>query len=38
VPALTEHVETNLWLAEQFGAKVGGEHRRLEVQGLGLVR
>ena len=38
VPALTEHVVTNLWLAEQFGAKVGGERRRLEVEGIGLVR
>jgi RNA 3'-terminal phosphate cyclase (ATP) len=38
VPALTEHVETNLWLAEQFGARIGGERRRLEIDGLGLVR
>lgn len=37
-PALTEHVETNLWLAEQFGARVRGKGRRLEVEGVGLVR
>ena len=37
-PALTEHVETNLWLAEQFGARVRSDGRRLEIEGLGLAR
>jgi len=37
-PSLTEHVDTNLWLAEQFGARVRIEGRRVEVEGLGLHR
>ena len=35
-PALTDHLETNLWLAEQFGARVRCEHRRVELDGIGL--
>ncbi len=38
IPGLTDHVETNLWLAEQFGAKVRCEKRRLTIDGLGLRR
>jgi RNA 3'-terminal phosphate cyclase (ATP) len=37
-PALTEHLETNLWLAECFGAEVACAKRRVEVTGLGLRR
>jgi RNA 3'-terminal phosphate cyclase len=36
VPAVTAHVETNLWLAEQFGARVQREGRRVEIDGIGL--
>jgi RNA 3'-terminal phosphate cyclase (ATP) len=38
VPALTEHVETNLWLAERFGVGARCEQRALEVDGIGLSR
>ncbi len=38
IPGLTDHVETNLWLAEQFGANVRHEKRRLTIDGLGLRR
>lgn len=34
-PGFTDHLETSLWLAEQFGAKVSREKRRLEIEGLG---
>jgi RNA 3'-terminal phosphate cyclase (ATP) len=35
-PALTDHLETNLWLAEQFGARVRREGRQVELDGIGL--
>lgn len=35
VPGLTDHLDTNLWLAEQFGARVSCDKCRVEVQGLG---
>lgn len=38
VPALTEHVSTNLWLAEQFGARVERDGHRIRIEGLGLER
>jgi RNA 3'-terminal phosphate cyclase (ATP) len=38
VPHETEHLATNLWLAEQFGARVRSEDRTIEVEGLGLER
>jgi RNA 3'-terminal phosphate cyclase (ATP) len=37
-PALTDHLETNLWLAGQFGARICREDRRLAIEGLGLQR
>jgi RNA 3'-terminal phosphate cyclase (ATP) len=37
-PALTDHLETNLWLAEQFGARVRRERRQVQVDGIGLRR
>jgi RNA 3'-terminal phosphate cyclase (ATP) len=37
-PALTDHLETNLWLAEQFGARVRCDRRQVEVNGTGLHR
>jgi RNA 3'-terminal phosphate cyclase (ATP) len=37
VPRPTEHVETNLWLAERFGATARREGNRVRVQGLGVV-
>ncbi len=38
VPRSTEHLTTNLWLAEQFGARVRTTDRQVEVGGLGLRR
>ncbi|UCE87848.1 MAG: RNA 3'-phosphate cyclase [Deltaproteobacteria bacterium] len=38
VPRATEHLETNLWLAEQFGARVRTDARRVQLIGLGLSR
>jgi RNA 3'-terminal phosphate cyclase (ATP) len=35
-PALTDHLRTNLWLAEQFGARVLCERRQVRVDGIGL--
>jgi len=35
-PALTEHVATNLWLAERFGARARADRRHVEIRGLGL--
>jgi RNA 3'-terminal phosphate cyclase (ATP) len=37
-PAVTDHVESNLWLAAQFGARVRNVERRLEVDGIGFRR
>jgi RNA 3'-terminal phosphate cyclase (ATP) len=36
-PAVTDHLETNLWLAEQFGASARCERRKVDIEGLGLV-
>lgn len=36
VPGLTAHLETNLWLAEQFGATIRCEKRLVEIEGIGL--
>jgi len=38
VPNRTEHLETNLWLARQFGARTSYENRRVEIDGIGLTR
>jgi RNA 3'-terminal phosphate cyclase len=35
VPRPTEHLESNLWLAERFGAVAHREGRRVRVDGLG---
>jgi RNA 3'-terminal phosphate cyclase (ATP) len=35
-PAETEHLRTNLWLAERFGARVRRDGPCVEVEGLGL--
>lgn len=37
-PALTEHLRTNLWLAEAFGARVRQSGRQIEVKGIDLQR
>lgn len=37
-PRPTEHLATNLWLAEQFGARVCCKKQGVEVEGLGLSR
>jgi RNA 3'-terminal phosphate cyclase len=36
-PALTEHVRTNLWLAQRFGARCRSEQQRIEIEGLALL-
>jgi RNA 3'-terminal phosphate cyclase (ATP) len=38
VPRQTEHLESNLWLIEQFGAKVMLQGRELIIRGLGFHR
>jgi RNA 3'-terminal phosphate cyclase (ATP) len=35
-PALTDHLETNLWIAAQFGAQARCDERQVEIDGLGL--
>lgn len=35
IPRPTEHVETNLWLAETFGARAELEGHRIRVEGIG---
>lgn len=37
-PRRTEHIESNLWLAERFGAKVALEGTQVTVQGIGFRR
>jgi RNA 3'-terminal phosphate cyclase (ATP) len=37
-PQLTDHLASNLWLAERFGARVRRAERRVEIEGLGLAR
>jgi RNA 3'-terminal phosphate cyclase (ATP) len=34
-PQRTDHLTTNLWLAERFGARVRLDARRVEVEGIG---
>jgi RNA 3'-terminal phosphate cyclase (ATP) len=38
VPAISDHVESNLWLAEQFGAATRRDGLWLEIDGLALER
>ena len=39
VPRITEHVETNLWLIEEFlGARVGIKGKFIEIEGIGFGR
>lgn len=38
IPALTDHVDANLWLVEEFGVRTRLEGKRLLVEGLGLRR
>ena len=35
IPRLTEHLESNLWLADRFGAKVKWDKREVVIEGLG---
>jgi RNA 3'-terminal phosphate cyclase (ATP) len=37
VPAITDHVQSNLWLAEQFGARTRCRDRQIEIEGIGVV-
>jgi len=36
VPGDSEHLSTNLWLAERFGARARRDRREVEIEGLGL--
>jgi RNA 3'-terminal phosphate cyclase (ATP) len=36
VPGDSDHVDSNLWLVSQFGARVSLDARRVEIQGVGL--
>jgi RNA 3'-terminal phosphate cyclase (ATP) len=38
IPRQTDHVESNLWLAEIFGAKPRGKERHLVIEGIGFRR
>jgi RNA 3'-terminal phosphate cyclase len=38
VPRETEHLATNLWIIEQFGAHGAVERRQVVINGLGLAR
>lgn len=35
IPRMTDHVDTNLWLVERFGAKTEIEGQRVRIQGIG---
>jgi RNA 3'-terminal phosphate cyclase (ATP) len=37
-PRASAHLESNLWLVAQFGARVAMDARRVEIQGVGLTR
>ena len=37
IPSLTDHVDSNLWLVEEFGARTRLEHQRLLIEGLGVI-
>ncbi len=38
IPVLTDHVDANLWLVEEFGVHTRLEERRLSIEGLGAKR
>jgi RNA 3'-terminal phosphate cyclase (ATP) len=38
VPRASAHLESNLWLVAQFGARVESAARRVEIEGVGLTR
>jgi RNA 3'-terminal phosphate cyclase (ATP) len=38
VPRTSAHLESNLWLVDQFGAHVAVDTRRVEIHGIGLTR
>lgn len=38
VPRETEHLESNLWLVERFGARVGVDGRQVTIEGIGFQR
>jgi RNA 3'-terminal phosphate cyclase (ATP) len=38
VPHASAHLESNLWLVVQFGARAAVDARRVEIQGVGLTR
>ncbi len=35
IPRMTDHVDTNLWLVERFGARTEIEGQRVRIQGIG---
>ena len=38
IPRLTDHLESNLWLVAQFGARVQLQGQRVTIEGIGLQR
>jgi RNA 3'-terminal phosphate cyclase (ATP) len=38
IPRLTEHIDSNLWLVEKFGAHTGLEGNRVLIEGIGHTR
>jgi RNA 3'-terminal phosphate cyclase (ATP) len=38
VPRASAHLDSNLWLVAQFGARVAADARRVEIHGVGLTR
>lgn len=38
IPRFTEHVDSNLWLVEKFGARTSVEDNRLHIEGIGYTR
>jgi hypothetical protein len=38
VPQVTDHLESNLWLAEHYGARVEVHNRQVRIKGIGLQR
>ncbi|MCV7260841.1 RNA 3'-terminal phosphate cyclase [Mycobacterium shimoidei] len=38
VPRTSAHLETSLWLVDQFGAQVASDGKSVQIQGVGLIR
>ena len=38
IPGYTDHLASNLWLVEQFGARAGVQEREVAIEGVGYRR